>query len=131
MRLPSFLLLGLLISGLSGCSTLPGVGLLSKLSFLSPYKMDIRQGNYISTTAVDKLQPGMTRDQVQFIMGTPLIADIFHADRWDYIYSLQHDGKQVDFRRVTLYFDQGKLARIEKEMGTSPASAAANVAKSS
>lgn len=114
MRLPSFLLLGLLVSGLSGCSSLPGVEYLTHLSFLSPYKMDIQQGNYITTAAVDKLQPGMTRAQVEFIMGTPLIADVFHADRWDYIYSFQHDGNLVGMRRVTVYFDHDKLSRIEQ-----------------
>ncbi len=128
MRLSFFLCSGLLVVALSGCSTLPGMGLLSQLSFMSPYKMDIRQGNYIDPVALDKLKLGMTRQQVQFIMGSPLISDVFHADRWDYIYSLQHDGKLAESRRVTLYFDpEGKLARIDRSGMPEQAPAAASV----
>ncbi len=118
MRVRLFFLLCL--TGLTGCSSLPGVQYLSKFSFMSPYKMDIRQGNSFDEKQVDRLQLGMTHAQVQFIMGTPLISDVFHANRWDYIYSLQHDGKLVETHRVTLYFDQGKLTRIIKEFGGAP-----------
>ena len=118
MRLSLLILLsGLMVVALPGCSTLPGMGLLTRLSFLSPYKMDIRQGNYIDPVAVAKLKPGMTRQQVQFIMGTPLISDVFHADRWDYIYSLQHAGKLVTTQQLTLYFKDDRLDRIDRVAG--------------
>jgi outer membrane protein assembly factor BamE len=58
-------------------------------SVVTPYRIDIRQGNYITQEMVAQLKPGMSRDQVRFILGTPLVADIFHADRWDYIYSFK------------------------------------------
>ena len=83
------LFIGLL--GLTGCSTLPGVQWLSRFSFISPYKMDIRQGNSLNADKIAQLKLGMTRAQVQFLMGTPLISDIFHKDRWDYIYNFQHN----------------------------------------
>ena len=114
------LFIGLL--GLTGCSTLPGVQWLSRFSFISPYKMDIRQGNSLNANKIAQLKLGMTRAQVQFLMGTPLVSDIFHKDRWDYIYNFQHNGKSVETRRLVLYFDQDKLARIVKDMGT-PAAA--------
>ena len=116
------LFIGLL--GLTGCSTLPGVQWLSRFSFISPYKMDIRQGNSLNANKIAQLKLGMTRAQVQFLMGTPLVSDIFHKDRWDYIYNFQHNGKSVETRRLVLYFDQDKLARIVKDLGT-PAAAAA------
>ncbi len=115
MRARLFLILSL--AGLTGCSSLPGVQWLSKFSFLSPYKIDIRQGNSLDPKQVAQLQLGMTRAQVQFIMGSPLISDVFHANRWDYIYSLQHDGKTVETHRVELYFEQDKLTRINKDSG--------------
>jgi Small protein A (tmRNA-binding) len=60
-----------------------------------------------------KLHPGMTRAQVKFVMGTPLVADVFHANRWDYIYMYRKDGKLAEERRAVLYFDGDKLDRIE------------------
>lgn len=58
----------------------------SKPSFINEYKIDIQQGNVLSQEAVAQLKPGQTRDQVRFLLGTPMIADIFHQQRWDYIY---------------------------------------------
>ncbi|HEX7155742.1 MAG TPA: outer membrane protein assembly factor BamE, partial [Burkholderiaceae bacterium] len=70
---------------LCGCSTLtawtPG--------FLTPYRPDVQQGNIITKDMVDQLRPGMTRDQVRFMLGTPLLTDMFHQDRWDYTYYLK------------------------------------------
>ncbi|HSQ05349.1 MAG TPA: outer membrane protein assembly factor BamE, partial [Burkholderiales bacterium] len=70
----------LLLLLLAGCSRVP------MLPNLTPYKIDVQQGNYITQDMVAKLKPGMTRSQVRFILGTPLIADPFHAQRWDYLY---------------------------------------------
>ena len=99
---------------LTGCSELPGVQYLSRISFLSPYKVDIRQGNYFDDAMLDKLKPGMTRDQVQFIMGTPLVNDAFNTNRWDYVYSYRHAGKIMADRHVVIYFEQDKLSRIDR-----------------
>ncbi len=105
---------------LTACSSLPGVQWLSQFSALSPFKIDIRQGNSLNPKQIDKLKLGMTRAQVQFIMGTSLLIDPFRPDRWDYVYSLQHDGKTVEFHKLELYFEQDKLSRIVNDFGKTP-----------
>jgi outer membrane protein assembly factor BamE len=93
---------------LAGCSTeklkesLPGV-----------YRLDIHQGNIVSQQMVDQLRPGMTKRQVAFIMGTPLVVDPFHDDRWDYIYSNEPGGKQRMQKRITLVFDKDELIGLQ------------------
>jgi len=99
----------------AGCSRVP------LLPSLSPYKIDIQQGNYITQDMVSKLKPGMTRSQVRYILGTPLVADPFHADRWDYVYHMQKAGTTTEFRRIVLVFEQDKLARIEGDVVPAPA----------
>jgi outer membrane protein assembly factor BamE len=91
LLLTSFTLVGLL--ALAGCS-FPGV-----------YKIDIQQGNVVTQDMIDQLRPGMTRRQVRFIMGNPLLTDTFHADRWDYLYSLQPGGGERQQERVSLIFN--------------------------
>lgn len=92
---------------LAACSGTPDVG-----SMLSPYRIDVRQGNYVSQEMVAKLRPGMTRDQVRFVLGTPLVADMFHAERWDYVYRFQPGRGEPQLRRLVVYFDDDKLARV-------------------
>jgi outer membrane protein assembly factor BamE len=94
---------------LAGCQSvsLPG---------LSAYKIDIQQGNYVTQDMVEKLKPGMTRSQVKFALGTPLIADPFHPDRWDYVYVLHKKGKLVAQRRIVAVFQDDKLVRIEGDV---------------
>lgn len=90
----------------AGCGrvpTLPGV---------KPYKMEIQQGNYISQEMVSQLKPGMSREQVRFALGTPLVTDIFHADRWDYLYFREIPGKPREQRRLSVFFEGGKLSRV-------------------
>ena len=89
--------------------------LLSGCSFsdlLSPYRVDIRQGNYVSQEMVAQLRPGMSKDQVRFVLGTPLVADIFHAERWDYLYRLKPGTGEVQQRHLSVYFEEGKLVRV-------------------
>lgn len=86
----------------------------SKPSFINEYKIDIQQGNVLSQEAVAQLKPGQTRDQVRFLLGTPMIADIFHQQRWDYIYQYKsgQTGK-VESRKFTVFFDaEGRLERV-------------------
>ena len=78
------------------------------------HKIDIQQGNAVSLETLDKVKPGMDRDQVRFILGTPLLADPFHQDRWDYYYSMRKGGKPVERYGATLYFKGNTLERIEK-----------------
>ena len=87
----SFTLVGL--AALAGCA-LPGV-----------YKIDIQQGNVVTQDMINQLKPGMTRKQVRFIMGNPLITDTFHANRWDYLYSIQPGGGTRQQERVSLMFN--------------------------
>ena len=79
---------------------------------VTPYRMEIQQGNYVSQDMVSQLKPGMTREQVRFVMGTPLVADIFHADRWDYVYYRDVQGRGREARKIALLFENGRLARV-------------------
>lgn len=89
---------------------------------LSPYKIDIPQGNVVTQEMVAKLKPGMTKSQVRFILGTPLITDAFHANRWDYVYRNQKAGKLTEERKLALFFEQDLLQRVEGDVvATSPA----------
>ncbi|MEJ2361102.1 MAG: outer membrane protein assembly factor BamE [Gammaproteobacteria bacterium] len=81
----------------------------------SVYRPNLQQGNILSTKAVDQLKPGMSRNQVIYVMGTPLLEDPFHKNRWDYIHTVKNGKTQVTtIQRLTLYFENGKLSRIDK-----------------
>ena len=82
-------------------------------SWMGVYRIDINQGNYLSQDAVDRLKPGMTQAQVRQTLGTPLLTSPFRSDRWDYVYEYAHQGKVLEHRNFTVYFDDGKLARWE------------------
>jgi outer membrane protein assembly factor BamE len=94
-------------------------------NWLYPYKMDIRQGNYIPPEMLARVKIGMTQSQVKAALGTPLLSDPFHASRWDYVYRLEQKRELVADQRLTLYFEGDRLTRIVDELnqGTSPASA--------
>lgn len=78
------------------------------LGIFSPYRVDIQQGNFVSEEMLAQLKPGMTQEQVQFALGTPLLHDIFHANRWDYLFRLQKRNGDVTTSRVTVFFDDNK-----------------------
>lgn len=80
-------------------------------SFVKPYKVDIQQGNFITQQDVAKLQAGMTKEQVRFILGTPLLNDAFHANRWDYVYRLLRADGQINQSRYTVIFENERVAR--------------------
>jgi outer membrane protein assembly factor BamE len=82
------------------------------LSSCGIYKMDIRQGNLVTPDMREKLKVGMTKQQVRYVLGTPMINDAFHGNRWDYSYRLQHEGKLTQKQDMTLYFEGDILARI-------------------
>jgi outer membrane protein assembly factor BamE len=73
------------------------------------YKMEINQGNFVTQDMVDKLREGQTRQQVRFVLGTPVSESVFHPDRWDYNFSLERRGKPVTSHRLTVVFDGDKL----------------------
>ena len=84
--------------------------------FMTPYRIDIQQGNYITQEMVSQLKPGMSKDQVRFVLGTPLLTDIFHAERWDYVYWFDRRGQPREQRRVAVFFQDGKLARLDGDV---------------
>lgn len=103
---------------LGGCTQVP------MLPTLTPYKIDIQQGNFVTQEMVAKLRPGMTRSQVRFILGTPLVVDPFRADRWDYVYLYNKGGAVTEQRRIAVIFKDEKLERIEGDVvPASPAAA--------
>jgi outer membrane protein assembly factor BamE len=86
------------------------------------YRMEIQQGNYVSQESASQLKLGMTKDQVRFVLGTALLVDIFHEDRWDYVYWRQRaNSREVEERRFTLLFRDGTLNRIEGDVVPTPA----------
>ena len=95
----------------------------SNLEFPGVYRLSIDQGNIITQEMVDQLQPGMSRSQVQFIMGSPLIQDTFHQDRWDYIYTLRDGEGHTVQQRLTIFFRDGKLDHFSGNVLPSGASA--------
>lgn len=88
----------------------------TSLSSFKPYRMDIQQGNVVTSKMMLQLRPGMTRSQVRFIMGTPLIQDRFHGNRWDYFYQMRKEGKIIEQRRVILEFENDALARVRGDV---------------
>ena len=96
----------ILLAALAGCNYMPQV--------VTPYRMEIQQGNFITQQMVSQLKPGMTRDQVRFVLGTPLLVDPFHSDRWDYVFSRSSENRrEFEQRHVTVFFDKsGVLERI-------------------
>jgi outer membrane protein assembly factor BamE len=81
--------------------------------FLSPYRPDVQQGNFVSQEMMAQLREGMTHDQVKFLMGTPLLTDMFHADRWDYVFRLQKGNGEILTSRVSIFFNDDRVARFE------------------
>ncbi|MFZ2290453.1 MAG: outer membrane protein assembly factor BamE [Halopseudomonas yangmingensis] len=112
VKSPNRIILAILCTAalsLGGCG-FPGV-----------YKIDVQQGNVITQDMVDQLRPGMTTRQVRFIMGSPLIQDTLHPNRWDYLYSLQAGHSTRTQERISLFFENDRLAGLSGDFvpGTS------------
>jgi outer membrane protein assembly factor BamE len=86
------------------------------LPSIKPYKLDVQQGNVVTSKMLLQLRPGMTKSQVRFIMGTPLVQDSFHGNRWDYVYQMREKGKITDQRRVILDFDGEALKTVRGDV---------------
>ncbi|HXZ95597.1 MAG TPA: outer membrane protein assembly factor BamE [Burkholderiales bacterium] len=80
---------------------------------VTPYQIDVQQGNVVTDEMLNKVKPGMTKAQVRFALGTPLIIDPFHADRWDYVYRMRKDGQLVGHSKLTVIFEGDKLKTVE------------------
>lgn len=105
-RLP--ILLAAAVIGLSACSA-------ERISNFPSYKLKVIQGNQLDARAVSSLQQGMSRDQVQLLLGTPLLRDPFHSDRWDYTYEISRNGvvNQAERRNLTVWFENDRLVKAE------------------
>lgn len=110
MAQKSILIAGLIAFSLAACSNVPRI--------VTEYRIDVQQGNVLTQEMVSQLRPGLTRDQVRFILGTPLLTDVFHAERWDYVFRLQ-DGRtnEVAARNFSVFFDErGLLASVKGDV---------------
>ncbi|MDP3841452.1 MAG: outer membrane protein assembly factor BamE [Oxalobacteraceae bacterium] len=96
-----------------GTQTSGPTGIRRVLGIFSPYKIDIQQGNFVSKEMISQLKEGMTMDQVRFVLGTPMLSDIFHAERWYYPFHFQKGNGEITASRVTVYFKDGVLERFE------------------
>ncbi len=90
------------------------------------HKVVVQQGNVITQKMVDQLRPGMTRSQVRYIFGTPLLTDTFNQDRWDYYYSLQRPGQKESTKRITIYFKDDQMSHFEGDLKQSKAKPASS-----
>lgn len=100
------ILVGAACLWLAGCSYVPRI--------VTEYRIDVQQGNVLTQDMVAQLKPGQTRDQVRFILGTPMLTDVFHDRRWDYVYRLQNGRtNEVETRKLAVFFDaDGRLERV-------------------
>ena len=94
------------------------------LPYLAPHRIEIQQGNFLTQEMIAQLKPGMTKDQVRFILGTPLVADMFHANRWDYMFRRQRmNSREIEERHIVVFFEDGKLKLIEGDVVAAGAAA--------
>lgn len=101
--------LGACSSGTSSMSS----SAINPVNWITPYKVDVIQGNFVSKEQVEQLRAGMTRDQVKAVLGTPLMASLFHADRWDYVFTLKRQGVEPQSFKYTVFFKGDQLERFE------------------
>ncbi|HEY0064740.1 MAG TPA: outer membrane protein assembly factor BamE [Telluria sp.] len=101
------------ISSEAGAQTVQASPLQKFFWIFSPYRPDIQQGNFVSKEMLEQLQVGQTKAQVQFILGTPLLIDIFHGERWDYPFYLARGDGELTSARVSVYFKDNKVERFD------------------
>jgi outer membrane protein assembly factor BamE len=109
MRRSLIFVLGTLLLG--GCSSVKTTD--SLFGLITPYKIDIVQGNVVTQEQLALLKPGLTRSQVRDVLGTPLLTDPFHADRWDYLFTIRRPGTAVQRRDVIVHFDGDRMTSVE------------------
>ena len=94
-----------------GCTSLQSAD--NFLGLITPYRIDIVQGNAITSEMVAKVRPGLTRTQVRDVLGSPMLADPFHANRWDYVFTFRRPGSEVQRRSVVAHFEGEVLKRLD------------------
>lgn len=82
-------------------------------TMVTPYRSDVVQGNFVSREQVEALHPGMSRQQVREILGTPLMTSLFHGDRWEYVFTIRRQGVEDQSRHLTVFFDGDRFDRVE------------------
>lgn len=112
------LVCALLLSGCAskqtdGAEQRTGSRLFKPTQWITPFKPDVIQGNFISREQVEQLRPGMSRTDVRNVLGTPLVASIFHANRWDYVFTIQRQGVPSQVYRYAVFFKGDALERFE------------------
>lgn len=107
---------------LSGLAALVGLGACSSTSdsvaekighLVTPYRVEVVQGNVVTKEQMAVVKPGLTRDQVRQVLGAPLLADPFHANRWDYVFLIRRQGTEPQQRAVTIHFSEDKVQRVD------------------
>ncbi|BCU06516.1 outer membrane protein assembly factor BamE [Allochromatium tepidum] len=127
------ILAALMVSiAVTGCArdTKPGAtrtSVLEDLPFV--YRMTVQQGNILTEEMVDALELGMTKRQVNFVLGTPPLVSFFHTNRWDYTYTIRRGHQPMEQRNLTLYFEDDRLVRIEGDLKPDPTRAAARTSE--
>jgi outer membrane protein assembly factor BamE len=112
LRQSRFLFATVALALLAGCGSYDNIGRRVSTA-LTPYRAEVVQGNFISREQVQSLQPGMGRDQVKQILGTPLVTSLFHADRWDYVFTLRRQGVEPQQRHLAVFFKGDAMERVE------------------
>ena len=96
-----------------GLGVLLALSACGSLEFPGVYKLTIQQGNIVSQEMIDRLKPGMTRSQVQFVLGNPVLADSFERDRWNYVYTIDIPGQAIIERELIIVFENDRLLKFE------------------
>lgn len=115
------------ILSLAGCASgkkdsQPKPSVLGKLPLV--HKMTVQQGNIVTEEMIDRLEPGMTKSQVRFLLGTPTLTDLFHTDRWDYTYTIRRGHDEIAMTRLTLLFEADRLVEVQGDLRPDPNRAA-------
>ena len=98
------------VTALAGCASDR-----SRSGFLEPYRFAIPQGNYINQQMLDEVRTGMSPDEVRLRIGTPLLADVFHPNRWEYVFRFQYPNGESELRRVTVFFADNRVTDIKHD----------------
>ena len=110
---PACLALALAAASLGGCASSLQSSEGTLLGLITPYRIDIVQGNVVTKEQLALVRPGMSRVQVRDILGSPLLTDVFHADRWDYVFTIKRPGTQPQQRSIVAHFEGDRLTRID------------------
>ena len=109
LLIPALVLASLLVTGCTSVERIPFI-----------HRIDVQQGNVITQQMVDQLKPGMSKRQARFTLGSPLLVDTFHQDRWDFLYRMEPGKGEIEQQRVTLYFKDDQLVRIDGDYRPHP-----------